>query len=497
MSARHVMNTNKECCVHALDHIKKLPEAERAAQMLKELKRHVDPVLAANGWKVNKLYEICCCTAGGKNLSVGGFCCPAGDGQTSLRIALRLRTPRSHELCDFDHAMRILIHEITHITVGSHSVAFYELMDKLSRQYDTLRTKGQVLDEQGMPLIGGRTIDSSRHNPSMPDARRAALQAAQNRANTSAIMGGGGRLGGASNRLAGGEWQSRSAAEMAASAALGRQRRWDEEHGLDSAELEAAAEQDGPSNPSSRPPSRTASRPPSNPPSKPPSRPASPPCQPSGGDGGGGSGGSGSSGGGGVAPQSISWAQRGHGAWQNFARPLVPPSQDVDEGAAGEEIGMVTSAAAPMPGDRRAVSPSRAVSQTPRQIVDLTGSDDEPEPLAAAAIPKRERKRTRPNGAGAAAQGGPAMCAAAAKGWQCPRCTFANGAGSVVCAMDCGYSRDPAGGQASCHPPASLTPLPLPSLPSSTWACAACTLANSKALSHCGACGNWRYSRPL
>ena len=32
-----------------------------------------------------KLYEICCCTSGGKNLGVGGFCCAAGDKVTSPR----------------------------------------------------------------------------------------------------------------------------------------------------------------------------------------------------------------------------------------------------------------------------------------------------------------------------------------------------------------------------------------------------------------------------
>ena len=80
-------------CVHAIDHVKKLPDADKARAMLEECARHIRPLLQARGWRVLKLYEICCCTAGGKNLGVGGFCCPAGDKVTSLRIALRLRTP--------------------------------------------------------------------------------------------------------------------------------------------------------------------------------------------------------------------------------------------------------------------------------------------------------------------------------------------------------------------------------------------------------------------
>ena len=95
----------------SVDHIKKLPDHQRARDTLEECARHVNPLLKARGWRVLKLYEICCCTAGGRNLGVGGFCCPAGDGVTSLRIALRLREPKSHELHDFDHAMRVLIHE--------------------------------------------------------------------------------------------------------------------------------------------------------------------------------------------------------------------------------------------------------------------------------------------------------------------------------------------------------------------------------------------------
>ena len=103
-------------------HIKKLPNSEKAEELLQELKRHCTPVLTARGWRVHKLYEICCCSPGGKNTGVAGFCVPAGDGITSLRIALRLRRPRSHEFNTFEHVMRVLIHEISHIVHGSSYV---------------------------------------------------------------------------------------------------------------------------------------------------------------------------------------------------------------------------------------------------------------------------------------------------------------------------------------------------------------------------------------
>ena len=119
------MAAERPCCVHALDHISRLPDADKARQQLEELKRHIDPILRARGLRVLKCYEICCCTSGGKNLSVGGFCSPAGDKRTSLRIALRLRQPHTHVLNDFDHSMRILIHEVSHIIHSNHSASFY------------------------------------------------------------------------------------------------------------------------------------------------------------------------------------------------------------------------------------------------------------------------------------------------------------------------------------------------------------------------------------
>ena len=39
---------------------------------------------------------------------------------------------------------------------GNHSAAFYELMAELTKQYETLRDKGVVLDAGGMPIVGGR-----------------------------------------------------------------------------------------------------------------------------------------------------------------------------------------------------------------------------------------------------------------------------------------------------------------------------------------------------
>ena len=173
-------SSTSDHCVHQVDHIKKLPDANKAAELLQEIKRHADPLLRARGWRVKKLYEICCCTSGGKNVGVGGFCVPAGDGVTSHRIALRLRQPRSHELHSFEHCMQVMLHEMSHIAHGNHSAQFYQMMEEITKQYETYLAKGQVLDAQGMPMVGGVKMDGGRHNPtSLGEARARAMRAAE------------------------------------------------------------------------------------------------------------------------------------------------------------------------------------------------------------------------------------------------------------------------------------------------------------------------------
>ena len=93
--------------------------------------------------------------------------------------------------------MRVMLHEMAHIVHGNHSAQFYQQMDELSKQYETLLAKGQVLDEKNMPIVGGRKADTSQHNAaSMREARLQGLAAAERRAQQGRVLGGGGRLGG-------------------------------------------------------------------------------------------------------------------------------------------------------------------------------------------------------------------------------------------------------------------------------------------------------------
>ena len=52
------MAADKPCCVHALDHISRLPDADKARQQLEELKRHIDPILRARGLRVTMTLSV-------------------------------------------------------------------------------------------------------------------------------------------------------------------------------------------------------------------------------------------------------------------------------------------------------------------------------------------------------------------------------------------------------------------------------------------------------
>ena len=509
-------SSTSDHCVHQVDHIKKLPDANKAAELLQEIKRHADPLLRARGWRVKKLYEICCCTSGGKNVGVGGFCVPAGDGVTSHRIALRLRQPRSHELHSFEHCMQVMLHEMSHIAHGNHSAQFYQMMEEITKQYETYLAKGQVLDAQGMPMVGGVKMDGGRHNPtSLGEARARAMRAAEARARSSALMGGGklggggggagggvsGVSGGGSGGGGGADWRYKTPGEMAAAAAGARMRAWDVANGLHDDELAAAlasqqledtddddeAEAEAATAATAPPPRRRATAPP----------PAAAP---------------------GVASTGISWGARGQGSWQAAGCPVCgpvckaslhgpgdPPPQDGDEGGGGGgrgggdggrggggigggAVGCGASGAA-----------SGAAGRSGRKEIveiDLTGSDDEGAPppaatatvaaasaataLPAAASAQRPARPKRPrDGSAAAAAPTPLQerqpanqgWQPANRGWVCPTCTLLNAAASARCEMECGGVRPegaarPEGGKQRLEPRPDAKPSTQPQWPS-------------------------------
>ena len=437
-------SSTNELGVWQCDCVKKLPDADKALEMLHEVKRHADALLKARGWRVKRLYEICCCTSGGRNTGVGGFCVPAGDGQTSLRIALRLRAPKSHELYPFDHNMRVMLHEMAHIVHGNHSAQFYQQMDELSKQYETLLAKGQVLDEKNMPIVGGRKADTSQHNAaSMREARLQGLAAAERRAQQGRVLGGGGRLGGGERLGGGGPGGAggRSAGEMAALAAEQRQRKWDADHGLEAAELEAVRASidldDTDEDEAPAPAPRRGAR-----------RPL---C---------------GAAAGGRSVQSADPPAATRRATAPATRRRRTPTRAPPPAAA---------AAAPP----AAAPPAAAAAPADDEVVDLTLSSDDEAPAPACGggggAAKRARTNQRENASTQAAS------------WACPTCTFRNPASRERCEMECGATRPAgmAGGGASESGGGGN--------PATGWGCKRCTTVNDEAATHCAACETWRY----
>ena len=120
---------NPDHCVHAIDHIKKLPDADE--RLLEELARVCEAHLA--GTRV--VGECSNCTrsaaaaSGGKNLRRRRLLLRRR-GQGHFAACPSPRTPGhgpsadewgAHMLRDFDHCMKILIHELSHIVHGNHS----------------------------------------------------------------------------------------------------------------------------------------------------------------------------------------------------------------------------------------------------------------------------------------------------------------------------------------------------------------------------------------
>ena len=330
---------------------------------------------------------------------------------------------------------------------------------ELQKQYETFLAKGQVLDSQGMPMVGGVKMDAQRHNPiSKEEARSRAVQAAEARARTGGLMGGG-RLGGGggAGSSSGADWRGKTPGEMAAAAATSRLRAWDQANGLHDDELEAARQsQDDADDEDDAPRPRPAAGP----------------------------------------SVSINWAGRGRGTWQAVACPVCgpacnaslhgpddPPPQDEDEGGgvSGAPAGKGGSSGAPAgkgsssnaSGGKGGGSQSTGAKRTVVEI-DLTGSDDEAAPVQEKPVPAKAGGTKRPL----------REMQAPNRGWTCKTCTFVNPSGAARCEMDCGVER-PEG----TAPPAAGA--------SKTWACKQCTLSNSGEKTHCDACGTWRYHRPL
>mmetsp|Transcript_13702 Transcript_13702/g.18272 ORF Transcript_13702/g.18272 Transcript_13702/m.18272 type:complete len:382 (-) Transcript_13702:106-1251(-) len=169
--------------VDAVVEMKNIENSDAARKLLLDIKQEVDLVLKARGLGVNRLIEMCCCDRRnlGTNLGVGGWCKAMRRGKRADTIALRLREPKTHKFHSRDHLLKIMWHEMSHITHGNHSAVFYALMEEIGRHYELIISRGRrIIDMDGFPIGGGQSLGGTRAGSSAL-AKQRALEAASKR----------------------------------------------------------------------------------------------------------------------------------------------------------------------------------------------------------------------------------------------------------------------------------------------------------------------------
>lgn len=130
-----------------------------ALQLLERVRRNAQPLLRAHGWIVQELVELCCCSAAPESAQAGTSCwCLATSEGTALRIALRLRNPKTHELLQFEQVFGAMLHAMCHIRHGQHSAQFHLLQDRLHGQWERLMAAGATVDVAGCSMPSGRAV---------------------------------------------------------------------------------------------------------------------------------------------------------------------------------------------------------------------------------------------------------------------------------------------------------------------------------------------------
>ena len=194
-----------------IQHIPNLPNEEEARKTLERLAAEFGPIIEKRGWRVLALTEMCCCGDGDVHLSgrrkgrgnrimshnVQGYNVAKGDAKTSLGIHVRLRQVKNHWLIPYSEVAAVMAHELAHIRVGDHSVAFYELMEEISKQHAIFVASGNVLDKDGFPMGGeARRLGGLSRRLDTSDINYRAAIAAEKRMKVAKIFGGSNMLGG-------------------------------------------------------------------------------------------------------------------------------------------------------------------------------------------------------------------------------------------------------------------------------------------------------------
>lgn len=112
--------------------IRSLNDDKETLSLLKKAANEVNSLLERRGWKVDLLVEFW-----PNDNKLWGLNVKEGD---HITIKIRCRT-MNKVLCDYSSIFHTLLHELAHIKCGLHDVAFYVLLESLTKE-----TKGYILN---------------------------------------------------------------------------------------------------------------------------------------------------------------------------------------------------------------------------------------------------------------------------------------------------------------------------------------------------------------
>ncbi|KDR85584.1 hypothetical protein GALMADRAFT_204981 [Galerina marginata CBS 339.88] len=169
--------------VLSFTHLKDKPNANGALHILEKVASLVKPIMRKRGWVLPVLAEF---FPDNPNLL---------DVNMGQKILVRLRPAHSPDsFLPEEDVVGTMLHELTHNVHGPHDDKFYKYLDGLQDEYDELQRSGYA--GEGFFSEGKRLGANISHNVSPHMARLKAMEAAEKRAQTSRVLGSGGRLGG-------------------------------------------------------------------------------------------------------------------------------------------------------------------------------------------------------------------------------------------------------------------------------------------------------------
>lgn len=179
-----------------IQHIEELPESDKAAAILRRIRKEFATLIDKRGWSVTSVTEMCCCGDGLDCLkkrktkvmpdNVLGYNQSRRYSRSRRMvhdIHLRLRHPRSHALFSYEDVAGTMIHELAHCVRGPHDDKFYKAMEEIEEQYAVFMTKGVVVDRDGFPIGSNEAyvLGGSENSKSSEASRRKVLDAAEKR----------------------------------------------------------------------------------------------------------------------------------------------------------------------------------------------------------------------------------------------------------------------------------------------------------------------------